>query len=69
MKTVNSSSQENTRKISKQFLSFGVILIRSPRHYYDVKKNQLCLYQSKNADTRHNWVRVLYDIYALLPAW
>ena len=45
MKTVTSSSQENTRKISKQFLFFGVILVRSPCHYYDVKKNQLCFYQ------------------------
>ena len=45
MKTVTSSSQENTRKISKQFLFFGVILVRSLCHYYDVKKNQLCFYQ------------------------
>ena len=67
MKTVKSSSQENTRKISKQFLSFGVMLIRSPCHYYDLKKkNQLCFYLSKNADTRHNWVIVLYDIYTVL---
>ena len=38
MKTVTSSSQENTGKISKQFLFFGVILVRSTCHYYDVKK-------------------------------
>ena len=33
----------NTRKISKQFLFFGVILIRSPCHYYDVKKKPALL--------------------------
>ena len=30
------------------------------------KKNQLCFYLSKNADTRHNWVRLLYDIYTVV---
>ena len=30
------------------------------------KKTQLCFYLSKNADTRHNWVRLLYDIYTVV---
>ena len=50
MKTVTSSSQENTGKISKQFLFFGVILVRSPRHYYDVKK-KIAVFTSQKMQT------------------
>ena len=39
--------QENTRKISKQFLFFGVILVRSPCHYYDVKKTSFAFTSQK----------------------
>ena len=51
MKTVTSSSQENTRKISKQFLFFGVILVRSPCHYYNVKKKTSCAFTSQKMRT------------------
>ena len=62
MKTVTSSSRENTRDILKQYLVLGVILIRSTCHYYDVKKKQLCFYLSKNADAPQNrfWMEWYY---------
>ena len=41
MMKMTSSSRENTHKISKQFLLFGVIHTGSPCHYYDVKKKKL----------------------------
>ena len=51
MKRVTSSSRENARKISKQFLLFGVILIHSPCHYYDVKKKNSSAFTSQKMRT------------------
>ena len=69
MKTVTSSSQENTRKISKQFLFFGVILVRSPCHYYNVKKKPALLLPLKKCGHTSQWflhgVILLYDIYTV----
>ena len=62
MKTVTSSSQENTRKISKQSLFFGVILIRSPCHYHDVKKKTAMLLLFTKCGDTSQWVNLLYDI-------
>ena len=68
--SVTSSSQENTRKISKQFLFFGVILVRSPCHYYDVKKKPALFLPLKKCGHMSqqflHGVRVLYDIYTVV---
>ena len=61
------SRKENTLKISKQSLLLSLISIRSPSYYYDVKCSYPALFHlSKNADTRHNWVNLLYNIYTVL---
>ena len=66
-----SSSQENTRKILKQFLFFGVILIRSPCHYSYFKKKTALLLPLKNCGhTSQRFLRgviLLYDIYTVTP--
>ena len=69
MKTVTSSSQENTRKISKQFLSFGVILVRSHVTIMTSKKTALLLPLKKRGHTSQwflHGVIILYDIYTVV---
>ena len=77
MKTVTSSSQENTRKTSKQFLFFGVILVRSPCHYYDVKKKTSSAFTSQKMRTHvtmvfawsDSTVWYLYCAISLFKSW
>ena len=64
-----SSSQENTRKISKQFLFFDVILVRSNVTIMTSKKKQVCFHLSKNADTRHNSFCMEWEYCMIFILW
>ena len=60
---VTSSSQENTRKISKQFLLFGIILVRSPCHYYEIKKKPALLLPVKKCGHTSQLSKIIYCMY------
>ena len=66
-KKVTSSSQENTRKISKQLLTFRITPTRSRSHYYDVEKPSSASPLKKCGHTSQWFLRgviLLYDIFA-----